>query len=98
MTVTISSTVGGAGRVAHRRAGRAGRLELAAEFRELWGDEHDADALHSFAALLGGGAPERQAHQAPISHRVLPRVLGRLGEAQSHIERNGDKFADLRDR
>jgi histidine ammonia-lyase len=60
---------------------------FAAEFGELWGDEHEADALRSFGALLGGGAPERQAHQAPVSHRVLPRVLGRLREAQSHIER-----------
>jgi histidine ammonia-lyase len=60
---------------------------FAAELGALWGDEHEADALHSFAALLGGGAPERQAHQAPVSYRVLPRVLGRLREAQSHIER-----------
>jgi histidine ammonia-lyase len=60
---------------------------FAAELGELWGDEHEADALHSLAALLDGGAPERQAQQAPVSHRVLPRVFGRLREAQSHAER-----------
>src|SRR4051812_7230145 len=57
---------------------------FAAELGELWGDVHEADALRSFATLLSGGATERQAHQAPVSHRVLPRVLGRLREAQSH--------------
>jgi histidine ammonia-lyase len=46
-----------------------------------------AGALRSLAALLEGGPPQRQAHQAPVSHRVLPRVLGRLREAQSHAER-----------
>lgn len=56
------------------------------ELGDLWGDPHEADALRSLAALLEGGPPQRQAHQAPVSHRVLPRVLGRLREAQSHAE------------
>ena len=60
---------------------------FATELAELWGDEHEADALRSFATLLSGGAPEREAYQAPVSHRVSPRVLGRLREAQSHSER-----------
>jgi len=56
------------------------------EFAELWGDEHEADALRSLGALLEGGASERLTHQAPVSYRVLPRVLGRLREAQEHTE------------
>jgi histidine ammonia-lyase len=60
---------------------------FAPELGELWGDAHEADALRSFATLLSGGAPARQPHQAPVSHRVLPRVLGRVREAQSHAER-----------
>ena len=53
----------------------------------LWGDPHEADALRALSALLAGGAPERQDHQAPVSHRVLPRVLGRVREAGAHAER-----------
>jgi len=57
------------------------------ELGELWGDEHETRALASLTALLADGATERQSHQAPVSHRVLPRVLGRLREAQAHAER-----------
>ena len=57
------------------------------ELGALWGDEHETRALESLTALLAGGAAERQPHQAPVSHRVLPRVLGRLREAQAHAER-----------
>ena len=66
---------------------RAPLEAFAPELGELWGDEHEAEALTSFRSLLAGGARERQAHQAPVSYRVLPRVLGRLREAQSHAER-----------
>jgi histidine ammonia-lyase len=66
------------------------RAPLAAflpELGQLWGDEHEADALRSLGTLLEGGAAERQASQAPVSHRVLPRVLGRVREVQAHAER-----------
>ena len=63
---------------------------FAPELGELWGDEHEAAALASLGTLLEGGAPERQAHQGPVSHRVLPRVLGRVREAQGHAERTAD--------
>ena len=66
---------------------RAPLEAFAPELGDLWGDEHEAQALASFASLLEGGAPERQEHQAPVSYRVLPRVLGRLREAQAHAER-----------
>ena len=66
---------------------RAPLEAFAPELGQLWGDEHEAGALRSLAALLEGGAPERQAHQAPVSYRVLPRILGRVREAQSHGER-----------
>ena len=66
---------------------RAPLEAFAPELGELWRDDHEAEALRSLTALLGGGAPERQEHQAPVSYRVLPRVLGRLREAQNHAER-----------
>jgi histidine ammonia-lyase len=56
------------------------------ELGELWGNEHEAAALASLGALLQGGARDRQAHQGPVSHRVLPRVLGRLRETQANAE------------
>jgi histidine ammonia-lyase len=63
---------------------------FAPELGELWGNEHEARALTSLTALLANGAPERQAHQAPVSYRVLPRVLGRAREAQAHAEHTAE--------
>src|SRR5450755_1351104 len=48
----------------------------APELEQLWGDEHEAAALRSMRRLLEGSARERQAHQASVSLRILPRVLG----------------------
>jgi histidine ammonia-lyase len=71
---------------------------FATEFGELWGDEHEADALRSLTALLDGGIAERQAYQAPVSYRVLPRVLGRVREVQAHAERTaGSALASVTD-
>jgi histidine ammonia-lyase len=63
---------------------------FAAALGGLWGNAHEAAALASLGALLEGGAPDRQAHQGPVSHRVLPRVLGRVRETQAHAERTAD--------
>jgi histidine ammonia-lyase len=51
----------------------------------LWGDEHDTAALRSLRALLGGS--QSQSHQAPVSSRILPRVLGQVRRAQEEAER-----------
>ncbi|MDP9399979.1 MAG: aromatic amino acid lyase, partial [Actinomycetota bacterium] len=66
---------------------RAPLEAYADDLEALWGDEHEAGALRALRALLAGGAPARQDHQAPVSHRILPRVLGRTREAQAHAER-----------
>jgi len=60
------------------------------QFGELWGDEHEADALRSLGSLLDGGTGQRQDHQAPVSHRVLPRVLGRVREAGARAEQTAN--------
>jgi histidine ammonia-lyase len=65
---------------------RAPLEAFAPELGELWGNEYEAQALTSFRSLLAGGARERQANQAPVSYRVLPRVLGRLREEQARAE------------
>ncbi len=59
----------------------------AAELEELWGDEHETAALRSLRAHLEGGSEQREAHQAPVSYRILPRVLGALRRAQAEAER-----------
>jgi histidine ammonia-lyase len=59
----------------------------APELEELWGDEHEAAALRSMRRLLEGSARDRQAHQASVSLRILPRVLGAARRAQAEAER-----------
>jgi histidine ammonia-lyase len=57
------------------------------ELEPLWDDEHETAALRSLRALLAGGREERQPHQAPVSYRILPRVLGQTRRAQAEAER-----------
>jgi histidine ammonia-lyase len=59
----------------------------AAELGELWGDEHEAAALRSLRELLAGSDRVRQRHQASVSLRILPRVLGAARRAQAAAER-----------
>ena len=47
----------------------------------LWNNPHDAWALQTLRGLLDGGhGGERRPYQAPVSFRVLPRILG-----QAHL-------------
>ena len=50
----------------------------APDLDELWNDPHEAAALRSLREHLAGGAAERRPYQAPVSYRILPRVLGQL--------------------
>ena len=59
---------------------------FSADLEELWGDEHEAAALRSLRLLLAGGSQARQAHQASVSFRILPRVLGRARRALAEAE------------
>jgi len=59
----------------------------AAELGELWGDEHEAQALRSLRTLLPGSDRVRRRHQASVSLRILPRVLGAARGAQAAAER-----------
>jgi histidine ammonia-lyase len=65
----------------------APREHYAADLEELWGDEHEAAALRSLRALLGEAAAGQQNHQAAVSLRILPRVLGAARRAQAEAER-----------
>jgi histidine ammonia-lyase len=59
----------------------------APDLEELWGDEHETAALRSLRALLGGTSSAQQSHQAAVSLRILPRVLGAARRAQADAER-----------
>ena len=56
-----------------------------ADLEALWGDAHETAALRSLRALLAGDG-ERQPHQAAVSFRILPRVLGATRRALAAAE------------
>jgi histidine ammonia-lyase len=53
----------------------------------LWSDEHEAVALRNLRSLLAGGERERRGYQAPVSYRIVPRVLGHAHRARAAAER-----------
>jgi hypothetical protein len=55
-------------------------------FEELWGDPYEAGALRQLRSLLRGGAKERRPYQAPVSYRILPRLIGQLRRAIAQAE------------
>jgi histidine ammonia-lyase len=48
------------------------------DLEELWGDSAEAATLARLRSLMAGGATERRPYQAPVSFRVLPRVLAQF--------------------
>ncbi len=58
-----------------------------AALETLWGDEHEATALSGLRTLLEGGTNERRNYQAPVSFRIVPRVLGQAYRALATAER-----------
>ncbi len=60
---------------------------FAPELESLWGDEHETAALRSLRRLLAGSDRIQQRHQASVSLRILPRVLGAVRRAQAEVER-----------
>ena len=53
----------------------------------LWGDEHEAAALRGLREFLAGSDPIRRNYQAPVSWRIVPRVLGHAHRALGAAER-----------
>jgi len=47
----------------------------------LWEDEHEAAVLRALRAWFDGGTVERRPYQAPVSWRILPRILGQARRA-----------------
>ncbi len=54
----------------------------------LWNNPHDAWALNRVRDLLAGGrGAQRRPYQAPVSFRILPRILGQAHLATEMAER-----------
>lgn len=58
----------------------------AADFAALWDDPYETAALGSLRHLLEGGGKERRAYQAPVSYRILPRILGQFRRTIAQAE------------
>lgn len=56
----------------------------------IWGDVYQEQVLTRFRFLLDGRANSRVIHQAPVSFRSVPRVLGWLGRVQQMAEECSD--------
>jgi histidine ammonia-lyase len=55
---------------------------------DLWGDEDEAAALRNLRRYLEGAeSEERRFHQAPVSYRIAPRVLGQTRRAIAAVEK-----------
>jgi histidine ammonia-lyase len=53
----------------------------------LWDDEHEIAALRALReSLTGASEDDRITHQAPVSYRILPRVLGQAHRAVAAME------------
>ncbi|HEY2110386.1 MAG TPA: aromatic amino acid lyase, partial [Dongiaceae bacterium] len=59
---------------------------FAEELEELWGDAAEAATLARLRALMAWGDPERRPYQAPVSYRILPRVLAQFRRAAEAAE------------
>lgn len=54
---------------------------FAEELETCWNNPHDAWALRQLRDLMQGGSEPRRPYQAPVSIRILPRILGQAHRA-----------------
>ncbi len=57
---------------------------FAEELETLWNNPHDAWALHALRSRIGGGhGGARRPYQAPVSIRIMPRIMGEAHRAMT---------------
>ncbi|HXQ42758.1 MAG TPA: aromatic amino acid lyase [Candidatus Udaeobacter sp.] len=56
------------------------------ELEGLWGDPAESATLQRLRRLMAGGSAQRRPYQAPVSFRVLPRVLAQFRRATEAAE------------
>jgi len=59
---------------------------FAEDLEDLWGDPAEGATLARLRRLMAGGAEERRPYQAPVSFRVLPRVLAQFRRSTEAAE------------
>jgi histidine ammonia-lyase len=59
---------------------------FAEDLEALWGDPAEAATLSRLRGLMVGGTEERRPYQAPVSFRILPRVLAQFRRAVEAAE------------
>ena len=57
-----------------------------AVFEDLWGDPCEAAVLRQLRGWMDGAGGDRRSYQAPVSWRILPRVLGQAERAVRQAE------------
>jgi len=58
-----------------------------AQLDPIWEDPFETDALVAIRDYIDGGLTEdRRPYQAPVSYRIMPRVLGQAGRAVAQAE------------
>jgi histidine ammonia-lyase len=58
----------------------------AEELGELWVDRHEAAVMARMRELMDGGSSERRPFQAPVSFRIIPRMVGIVYRSQELAE------------
>jgi histidine ammonia-lyase len=53
-----------------------------AALETLWQDPAESEALSAMRNLIAGGTTDRRPYQAPVSFRIVPRILGRAIRAR----------------
>lgn len=53
---------------------------------DLWEDPYEAAVLRGLRHWMEGGAAERRYYQAPVSWRIVPRILGQAARAAAQAE------------
>ncbi len=59
---------------------------FAEELDDLWGDPAETATLSRLRQLMAGGVAERRPYQAPVSFRIMPRVLAQFRRAMTAAE------------
>lgn len=64
----------------------------------LWNDPAETEALQAMRRLMEGGTDARRPYQAPVSFRIVPRILGRAIRARDAAsEAAGTSLASVTD-
>lgn len=62
------------------------------ELGSLWNDPFATEALEEMNGRLSDAQEERRPYQAPVSYRILPRVLGQAHRALAGLERAAERM------